>query len=418
MDFRETLAKNGIRNLKELLEPALPKGTEVLDYHYTDLTAPGDNYGSTMLSVFVNLSNSTNEPKQLQLVAKMRPASEEFLEIFQIDITFVKEAAVYSQIVPAMVTLQQEMGFPETETIDVFCRCYNARVSLDPTSRKVDADGVMLLENLKLDGYLTEDRRKGFPPHIAEYILKKLSLFHAIPIALRYLKPEVFKSNLQQYLIKFDIDAGLGEQTIDKMVKVMRTDLIKAGVDTQLAERVMSAVAECRKRQARLLSDEMTPYCTMLHNDLWVNNMMIKYDAEMKPLGLKFVDFQLIQMDSLVRDVLFFLLTSVSDPDLENSLDEYFEKYFLNLLTDLTKLKCPNLSQFTYESFQEEINRVAPRELYHIVAMLRVVLARKESIPDHSELDAELFCNDNLVEKDFYDKLLVVVKIFAKKGWL
>lgn len=102
----------------------------------------------------------------------MRPTSEEFLEIFQIDVTFVKEAAVYSQIVPAMIKLQQEMGLPDEETIDVFCRCYNTRVSLDPDSDKVDADGVMLFENLKLAGFITEDRRKGFTRELAEFILK------------------------------------------------------------------------------------------------------------------------------------------------------------------------------------------------------------------------------------------------------
>lgn len=102
----------------------------------------------------------------------MRPTSEEFLEIFQIDVTFVKEAAVYSQIVPAMIKLQREMEFPEDETIDVFCRCYSTRVSLDPSSSKVDADGVMLLENLKLAGYITEDRRMGFSRGLAEFILR------------------------------------------------------------------------------------------------------------------------------------------------------------------------------------------------------------------------------------------------------
>lgn len=75
--------------------------------------------------------------------------------------------------------------------------------------------------------------------------------------------------------------------------------------------------------------------------------------------------------------------------------------------------------RFTFRfSFLEEINRVAPRELYHIVAMLRVVLAKKESIPEHSELDAELFCNDNLVEEDYYRKLLLVVTIYDQQGWV
>lgn len=112
------------------------------------------------------------QPEQLQLVGKMRPTSEEFLEIFQIDVTFVKEAAVYSQIVPAMLSLQKELAFPEEELIDVFCRCYSTRISLDPNNSKVDADGVMLFENLKPAGCVTEDRRVGFSRDLAEYILK------------------------------------------------------------------------------------------------------------------------------------------------------------------------------------------------------------------------------------------------------
>ncbi|XP_039429374.1 uncharacterized protein LOC120412832 isoform X2 [Culex pipiens pallens] len=382
-----------INNLKELLEPALEPGTQVLGHQTTFLTAPGDNYGSTMLALTVDvISATTNKPEQLQLVGKMRPTSEEFLEIFQIDVTFVKEAAVYSQIVPAMLSLQKELAFPEEELIDVFCRCYSTRISLDPNNSKVDADGVMLFENLKPAGYVTEDRRVGFSRDLAEFILKKLSLFHAIPIALRYLKPDVFNTSILKFLVKIDIDAGLNEQTKERMMEVVRADFVKAGIQDDLSKRLLALIDDCRYQQANLISDDINQYCSMLHNDLWVNNMMIKYDENGKPAGLKFVDFQLIQMDSLV--------------------------YFNSLLNDLTKLRCPNLDQFTFESFLDEINHVAPREFYHIVAMLRVVLAKKESIPEQSELDAQLFCNDDLVEDDYFGRLSLVVQIYEKKGWV
>ncbi|XP_058451823.1 uncharacterized protein LOC131430686 [Malaya genurostris] len=407
-----------IRNLKELLEPVLEPGTNVLGYQASFLTAPGDNYGSTMLAVMVDISNAANETKKLPLVAKMIPASEEFWEVFQIDTTFVKEAAVYSHIVPTMVDLQREVGFPEAEIVDVFCRCYNTRVSLDPNCKKVDADGVILLENLKFAGYITENRRKGFTREQAEFILMKLSLFHAIPIALRYQKPDIYESNLKKFLIKFNSAAGLGAQTVERMVNVTRTDLVKAGVEVQLVERVTALVNVCRHRQAKLTPDELTEYFSILHNDLWVNNMMIKYDDSKRPVGLKFVDFQLTQRNSLVRDVLFFLLTSTNDPDLKNSMDDYLEFYFKHLQSNLAKLKIPNLSQYTYQSFQAEVNRIAPREIFHILMMLRVVLAKKESIPEQSEQDVELFSSDNLVEEDYYNQLFLVVKIFDQKKWV
>uniref|UniRef100_A0A182PNH6 CHK domain-containing protein n=1 Tax=Anopheles epiroticus TaxID=199890 RepID=A0A182PNH6_9DIPT len=375
-----------------------------------------------------DLPDDTNKDAQppvelLHLVAKMRPSSEEFLEIFQIDTTFVKEAAVYLKIVPTLLALQREQGFDgENELIDVFCRCFNARVSLDPSMEKVDQDGVMLFENLKLAGYVTADRRKGFNREQARFVLQKLALFHAIPIALRYLKPDVFEAGIHKYLVKIDIDAGLSQATLRQMMDVFRQDIVRTGVDPSLADRAYAKINECHRRQAQLISDRLTCYCTMLHNDLWVNNMMIKYDPTGKtPCSLKFVDFQLIQMDSLVRDVIFFIITSVNDPELEAQLDSYFEYYFQQLAANMTRLQFPSPEDFTLErwvfGFREEIDRVAPFELYHIVSMLRVVLARKESIPDQSEQDAALFFNDNLVEEDYYRRLEETLRIYDRRGW-
>ncbi|XP_058059187.1 uncharacterized protein LOC131210020 [Anopheles bellator] len=433
-----------IRDLEGLLAPVLPAGTRVLGYEADLLTAPGDNYGSTMLAVAVQItteretssssssSDTSHQPKecfgnengpagQLHLVAKMRPSSEQFLEIFQIDTTFVKEAAVYLKIVPTLLDLQRAQGFGgEDELIDVFCRCYNARVSLDPTARKVDADGVMLFENLKLAGYVTENRRQGLTRDLARFVLQKLALFHGIPIALRYLKPEVFESGIRKHLVKIDIDAGLGAETLRQLMDVFRQDILRTGVGPELAGRAYAKICECHRRQEQLISDQLTVYCTMLHNDLWVNNMMIKYDSQTgQPVSLKFVDFQLIDMDSLVRDVIFFIITSVNDPDLESQLDaSYLEFYFQQLVSCLTRLQFPDPELLTIESFREEIDRVAPFELYHIVSMLRVVLARKESIPDQSEQNAALFFNDNLVEEDYYRRLEMTLRIYDQRGWL
>ncbi|XP_053664497.1 uncharacterized protein LOC128713660 [Anopheles marshallii] len=434
-----TIPPPPIRDLDGLLAPVLPDGTRVLGYESEFLTAPGDNYGSTMLAVTVRTTRTASPAAEvieqkdntdrdqdqppveiLHLVAKMRPSSEEFLEIFQIDTTFVKEAAVYLKIVPTLLALQREQGYDgDDELIDVFCRCYNARVSLDPSVEKVDQDGVMLFENLKHAGYVTADRRQGFNREQARYVLQKLALFHAIPIALRYLKPEVFEAGIHKYLVKIDIDAGLSPETLRQMMDVFRQDIVRTGVERGLAERAHAKINECHRRQAQLISDQLTAYCTMLHNDLWVNNMMIKYDSTGKtPCSLKFVDFQLIQMDSLVRDVIFFIITSVNDPELETQLDGYFEYYFQQLAANMVRLQFPNPEDFTFESFREEIDRVAPFELYHIVSMLRVVLARKESIPDQSEQDAALFFNDNLVEEDYYRRLEVTLRIYDQRGWI
>lgn len=108
-------------------------------------------------------------------------------------------------------------------------------------------------------------------------MFQKLALFHAIPITLRLLKPEEFNSSVEKFLGKMDIDAGMNEQTVQRMIKVIEADFTKAGVSEPLLKRLLELIDDCRKQQYNLVSDDVTQYCSMLHNDLWVNNMMIKY---------------------------------------------------------------------------------------------------------------------------------------------
>lgn len=49
-----------IRDLEGLLAPVLPAGTRVLGYESEYLTAPGDNYGSTMLAVTVRTAQDAS----------------------------------------------------------------------------------------------------------------------------------------------------------------------------------------------------------------------------------------------------------------------------------------------------------------------------------------------------------------------
>lgn len=54
-------------------------------------------------------------------------------------------------------------------------------------------------------------------------------------------------------------------------------------------------------------------------------------------------------MDSLVRDVIFFIITSVNDPELEAQLDGYFEYYFQQLAANLARLQFPTQDELTLE---------------------------------------------------------------------
>ena len=90
----------------------------------------------------------------------------------------------------------------------------------------------------------------------------------------------MFNTSILKFLVKIDIDAGLNEQTKERMMEVVRADFVKAGIPDDLSKRLVALIDDCRYQQANLISDDINQYCSMLHNDLWVNNMMIKYGKE------------------------------------------------------------------------------------------------------------------------------------------
>lgn len=145
-----------IRKFSEFLEKCL--GRTVLDYQLKPLTKPGDNFGSVMQSVAVEVAGKNKNDdvsfkwffvcvdylncaflqfQTLHLVCKTTITNPYLVEMFQPDITFVKEAHFYSDIIPALEQFQEESKVPYADRIDAFIRCLGSRISLN-TSKCYD----------------------------------------------------------------------------------------------------------------------------------------------------------------------------------------------------------------------------------------------------------------------------------------
>lgn len=138
-------------------------------------------------------------------------------------------------------------------------------------------------------------------------------------------------------------------------------------------------------------------------------------DNEGKPTNIKIVDFQLTLKDSLAHDLIFFLLSSVQTAVINEKIDFFLEFYFQHFYNCLAQMGCP-LDDFTQESFMNEIQKVAPHELFHVIFMLKVLMVEHDSMPEEFKND-----NDNLVGSigsKYYDKIKDVVLLMEKKGWI
>lgn len=75
------------------------------------------------------------------------------------------------------------------------------------------------------------------------------------------------------------------------------------------------------------------------HGDIWLNNMMFNLDAEKNPIEISLIDYQISFWASPSADLLYFLLTSVSDDIKVDHFDDFIEFYHSELISALKQLK-------------------------------------------------------------------------------
>lgn len=138
-----------IEKLDELVGQYIEKDKTISNVEIVRLTAPGENYGGTILKVDFVLKDKNGATAPLSIVAKLIPEKEFFQKIFRINVTFKLEAAFYSTIIPTLLDFQREQGVPNL--IDIFPKFYGARFNLD-NGDEVDGNAVLLLENLHSSG--------------------------------------------------------------------------------------------------------------------------------------------------------------------------------------------------------------------------------------------------------------------------
>lgn len=150
-----------LRELQPLLRRAFDDRLIVVRYTTESLVPPGENYGSTILSVHAVIKRDDDAAEEnLYLVAKMSPPTNYQRTIFDSPYTFKKEIFMYESIVPHYNQLEREVGLEEDQLFDILPKYYQSRMSLDP-SVEFDDDAVILMENLRARGYYIGDRSKG-----------------------------------------------------------------------------------------------------------------------------------------------------------------------------------------------------------------------------------------------------------------
>lgn len=160
------------------------------------------------------------------------------------------------------------------------------------------------------------------------------------------------------------------------------------------------------------------------HGDLWVNNIMFKYEKDNKtPNDVIFVDYQLSSVNSLGIDYNYFFNTSATMEVRENNSEELMQFYYEIFSETLKKLNFVNIPSF--EAVRNEIVDNYSYGLFATACILPIVMNEKPADIIGDRLDtfvnekaAKEFRNTMYNNESYGKAMKSVLKNFNKNGVL
>lgn len=105
--------------------------------------------------------------------------------------------------------------------------------------------------------------------------------------------------------------------------------------------------------QANATEASDNQFSTLIHSDLWANNILVKYGDREKSMveEVTFIDFQFVSYGSPAIDLYFFLFTSLQTELLSLEIIDEFVEFYCEYLTRFLfqlnyKNNVPNLEEF------------------------------------------------------------------------
>ncbi|KAG8362538.1 EcKinase 6 [Fopius arisanus] len=394
-----------LKDLQSLLQRSLGDNYTVDNYTTEDLLPPGENYGSKMLKVDVKLKNQDDgKTEELHLVGKLLPSNPQVRAMLDFSVTFKKETFMYSKLLPYYRKLEIENGVDEA--FNFAPKCYGSRLGLG-SAGNFDDNALLLLENLKPQGYYCVDRRTGCSLPHARIAVNALANFHALGMATKENDPEFFET------LKIEAKSlDIGDP--EKWKELARQRFKDIDDDPEVKKYYKSCETMSMAVFEKWMAPPEEPWASITHSDFWTNNFMFRDGSDGQPDDIKLVDFQNFLFTSPLREIIFFV-TSGLDSETVGHVDELIDFYYETLIEKMKSLGC-DVSAYSRESFDEKMREDAAIEFGHSMCLLHVITLDSSSV---SQADNIIEVMESKHKNVMYQKRLrELIRTYCRKGWL
>ncbi|CAG5056973.1 unnamed protein product [Parnassius apollo] len=324
--------------LQDLLKEDYPD-VVIQEFQGAPGTKRGDNYTSMVYRISLKGirkkdDESTEEPWESSIIYKCLPESVMRREAFKSDELFCNEVAFYTKIWPTLIKFQSQW------------------------------------EKM---GFVMPDRRQGLTIEQSYFVLKHLSHFHALSLAMKYHNREEFYEllNIQDGISEVffvpeneDYFKSYYTEATQNAIAMVEEELRDSDMKDLYLEKFRKFCSEDTFFQTMVeLVAPREPLAVICHGDCWTNNFLFRHiDGDIAEMYI--VDFQLARYASPTLDLVYLMHLCLDREQRAGHLSSLLEYYADELHRRLVEMSNDdsvfhrNLNRDTlYEMLMEEFKR-------------------------------------------------------------
>ncbi|XP_047485112.1 uncharacterized protein LOC125036511 [Penaeus chinensis] len=312
---------------------------------------PGENFSSQLVKILVetkvSISNhAEHTTKTFNLLAKFMHGNGFLREIGKATNGPLREVMIYNEVIPALNQFQSERGDGSNQ-VDIPGFVHG---------RCVEGEFVLVMEDIRLSGYVNNDKSKGLSHKQILMAVEKLATVHAVSYA--YNKVHDFTHKFPPFIYQ---ERAPYQFTffIMTIYDLCVNHLVKEKYNEKLLKKLLANRADVKQRVTSLLLPQNQKIKCLCHGDYWNNNFMFRSD---KPDGLSdpdaimLVDWGNTQWYTPVLDLQYLIHTSTGLDFRRKHREEILQHYHSTFTAITTKLGAP-VPSWTFDVFKEECQK-------------------------------------------------------------
>ncbi|XP_065084197.1 uncharacterized protein LOC135706512 [Ochlerotatus camptorhynchus] len=370
--------------------------------------AKGENFASVIYRVHVVIHSKDHSERIHSYIIKgmsETPLIRQMLGEYNVH---GKEMDVYQLVIPELQHLMRSIEDHSDLYLNALCVDRN--------------NDVMLFDDILELGYVMIDRITGLDAIHTKMSLNAMAKLHATSMKLAEIYPTMF-DRYKTGMMTRETDAfhDFFRSTYDALTDEIYTWDLKWHYYAN----------KLRKLRPYYLEQGMTVFDNdsehdlrvFVHGDLWVNNLMFKYDINNgQPIDVILFDFQYCCYGTPAIDLCYFFFTSTRDDIRQNGFEEYMQYYYNGLAAYTQRLHC-TLKFPTLHQFQRQLLKKMFYAIHSCVVALPIHINDGTVIADSDALFAgdehsRLFKKAIMTNEKYHKIMKGLLPTFDRKGLL